>query len=354
MATNKIKERGLFDEYDVLSKLSKLRDPLEKLKANINFELFRPTLNSIYENPERKSNAGARPFDYVLMFKILLLQRLYNLSDEQAEFQINDRLSFRRFLGLKISDRVPDCNTIWNFREQLKKEDREQQLFDCFYGYLEESGLVVNKGKMVGASFHEVPRQRNSGEENKKIKEGAVPENWKGNPHRLGHKDTDARWTKKNQVNFYGYKNHVKADTKSKLIDSYAVTDASVHDSQTLDEVLDEKDKGQPLYGDSAYSGEKQEATIASKEMISRIHEKGCRNNPLTDEQKASNRDKSKTRARVEHIFGFVQTSMMGSYMRCIGIARAKVAIGLTNLTYNICRSVQLGMNMYGPQYARA
>ncbi|MDI6804998.1 MAG: IS5 family transposase [Bacteroidota bacterium] len=346
MQSKKNPPRGLFDEFDQLDKLSKLNDPLERLIKRIDFEVFRDDLNTIYQNNDRKSNAGAKPYDYVMMLKILILQRLYNLSDEQMEFQINDRATFKRFLGLNISDRVPDTNTIWTFKEKLKHNDNEKKLFECFYTILESQGLIVDEGKMVDASFHEVPRQRNSREENTQIKEGQIPNDWKNNAHKLSHKDTDARWTKKNGVNYYGYKNHIKADTKSKLIESYTVTDASVHDSQTLEKLLDEKDKGQPLYADSAYTGENQEATIEEKKMINRVHEKGYRNTPLTETQKENNRGKSKIRARIEHIFGHIENSMNGSSMRSIGILRARVVIGLTNLAYNISRAIQLGIQM--------
>lgn len=336
--------RGFFDEYERLEKLSKLKDPLEKLNSKLNFELFRETLNMIYQKTERKSEAGAKPFDYVLMFKIIILQRLYNLSDEQTEFQLNDRLSFQRFTGLEFSHKVPDTNTIWTFKEKLKENENERKLFDCFYKELEEKKLIVSEGKMVDASFHEVPRQRNSREENKTIKEGEVPAQWKEEKHKnkRSHKDTDARWTKKNNQNYYGYKNHVKADVGSKLIDNYTVSDASLHDSQALEPLLSEKDKGQSLYADSAYTGEDQEATINKVEMLNKVHEKGYKNKPLTAQQKESNKNKSKYRARVEHIFGFVENTMKGTYMRTIGIARARVIIGLTNLAYNICRAVQL------------
>lgn len=342
--------RGFFDEYEQLEKLSKLKDPLEKLSSKINFELFREELNSIYKKTDAKSTAGAKSYDYVLMFKIIILQRLYNLSDEQMEFQLNDRLSFKRFTGLEFSHKVPDTNTIWTFKEKLKENANERKLFDCFYKELEEQKLIVSEGKMVDASFHEAPRQRNSRQENKEIKEGNVPKEWEEekNTHKLSHKDTDARWTKKNNQTYYGYKNHVKADLASKLIDNYTVTDASVHDSQALETLLIEKDKGQPLYGDSAYTGDDQEASISKAEMINKVHEKGYKNKPLTEEQKQSNRNKSKYRARVEHIFGFVQTSMKGTSIRSIGIARARVVIGLTNLTYNICRAVQLKIDMLG------
>lgn len=105
-------------------------------------------------------------------------------------------------------------------------------------------------------------------------------------------------------------------------------------------------DRGQTLHGDSAYTGETQEQTIAEYHMINCIHEKGYRNKPLTEEQKKRNREKSKVRARIEHIFGFIENSMRGSFMRCIGLVRARVVIGLTNLTYNICRAVHLGLDM--------
>lgn len=344
MISKKQPARGFFDEYEQLEKLSKLKDPLEKLNSTIDFELFRETLNTIYEKTDRKSNAGAKRFDNVLMLKIIILQRLYNLSDEQMEFQLNDRLTFKRFVGIEFSHKVPDTNTIWNFKEKLKENDNERKLFDRFYKELEERKLIVSEGKMVDASFHEVPRQRNNREENKTLKQGGIPEQWKEEEHKnkLSHKDTDARWTKKNNQNYYGYKNHVKADLGSKLIDNYTVTDASVHDSQVLEELLTEKDKGQSLYADSAYTGEVQEASISKVEMFNRVHEKGYKNKPLTEAQKQNNKTKSKYRARVEHIFGFVENSMHGTYMRSIGIERATVVIGLTNLAYNICRAVQI------------
>ena len=339
--------RGFFDEQEALEKLSKLKDPLEKLNQHINFEVFRGILEMIFANQAPKSSAGAKPYDCVLMFKILILQRLYNLSDEQMEYQLVDRLSFKRFTGLEFSHRVPDCNTIWNFKQGLAKENNEKKLFDLFYKVVEENKLIVNEGKMVDASFHEAPRQRNTREENKEIKEGKTPEQWKENNHKLSHKDLDARWTKKNNDTYYGYKNHVKADTASKLIENYEVTNASVHDSKSLEKLLDEKDKGQSLYGDSAYTGEDMEGMVSKVKMLNKIHEKGYKNKPLTDIQKENNRIKSTKRSRVEHIFGFIETSMKGASIRSIGMARAKVNIGITNLTYNICRAVQLGINMF-------
>ena len=305
----------------------------------IDFEIFRELLEtSLHKTP--KGKGGRPPYDYVLMFKILILQRYYNLSDDQTEYQINDRMSFMRFLNLTISDDIPDSKTIWHFTEILTDLNLVKDLFDLFGKELEKLGLIVNEGKIIDASFVEAPKQRNNREDNQKIKQGQGEDLWKDKPNKKRQKDTDARWTKKNNQNHYGYKNHTKIDGKSKLIDTYKVTDASVHDSQTLDELLNEKDKGQNLYADSAYVG--QENILKNKEVNNKIHEKGYKNKPLTESQKASNKEKSKTRARVEHIFGFMENSMNGMFFRKIGIKRAETNIGLNNLTYNMFRKIQL------------
>jgi IS5 family transposase len=149
----------------------------------------------------------------------------------------------------------------------------------------------------------------------------------------------------KNNVNHFGYKNHIKIDAKSKIITKYEVTSANVHDSQVIDDLLDKKDKGGYFYADSAYTGGKQEQIIAKKEMVNCVHEKGYRANPLTEEQKLNNTEKSRTRARVEYIFGFMENSMNQMYLQFIGFKRINAAIGLMNLTYNMFRKIQLQTN---------
>lgn len=335
-------KKGLFDEHETAEKLSSIGNPLERLDLAIDFEMFRSTLENGLLNTDKKSNAGAKPFDVVTMFKILILQRFYGLADKQIEYQIHDRLSFKKFLGLESGDKVPDEKTIWLFRETLTKKGIIEKIFEEFTLFLESKELIVNEGKMIDASFTVAPRQRNTKEENKMIKEGRGDELWNEKPKKKSHKDIDARWTKKNGETFYGYKNHAKVDAKSKLIDNYVVTDASVHDSQALDTLLTEKDKGQALYADSAYTGEEQEKTIKRHELINKVHEKGYRNKPLTEEQKQNNKSKSKIRARVEHVFGFMEQSMKGLQLKSIGLDRATGIIGLINLTYNIFRFEQI------------
>jgi len=335
------RDYGFFDQDIRLSKLSQLGDPLEKLNNGVDFEMFRAILEDGLSK-EPKGPGGRPPYDYVMMFKIAILQRYFNLSDEQVEYQINDRMSFMRFLNLTIADDIPDSRTIWDFKEKITDLGLVESLFALFLKELERLNLIVNEGKIIDASFVEVPRQRNTREENKQIKEGEIPQRIEANPHVKAQKDTDARWTKKNHVNYFGYKNHAKLDAGSKIVVKYNITDASVHDSQVTDELLDEKDMGEDFYADSAYSGEPQEKIIAAKGMNNLVCEKGVRNRPLTDEQKAKNREKSRIRARVEHIFGFMEMSMNGMYIYCIGIKRATATIGLMNLTYNMFRKIQL------------
>ncbi len=339
---------GLFDDHFLMEKLTKLGDPLQRLNDYIDWNIFKAPLDKAFNEEAKDRAKGGRPsFDKLLMLKALIIQSLYNLSDDQLEYQIVDRSSFKRFLGLKKSDKVPDSKTFWVFREQLIEKDAIMALFKTFNEILDSAGVFANEGKMVDASFVEAPRQRNTREENKHIKQtGTAPEQWIETPHKLCQKDVDARWTKKNNVTFFGYKNHIKADTKTKLIEEFIVTDASVHDSQPIEGLLTENDKGQPLYADSAYTGEKQENVYKNKKVINMVHEKGYRGKPLTDEQKADNREKSRIRVRVEHVFGFVENSMNGSIVRTIGIVRAKAKIGMMNLTYNISRCVQLKINV--------
>ena len=165
------------------------------------------------------------PFDPVLIFKILVIQATNNLSDERAEFLINDRLSFMRFLGLGLEDRVPDARTTWLFREKLTTAGAIKRLFEQFDAMLRQAGYIAMSGQIVDASLVAAPRQRNTDDEKKAIKEGRIPSNWKAKPAKLRHKDRDGRWTVKFTkaklredgstppvdlaIPLFGYQNHV-------------------------------------------------------------------------------------------------------------------------------------------------
>jgi IS5 family transposase len=335
-------KNGLFDEQFTVERLSEIGNPLEKISNVIDFEAFRNTLESRLLNTEKKNNSGAKPFDVVMMFKIMILQRYYGLGDKQTEYQIIDRISFKKFLGLASGDKVPDEKTVWAFRENLTKSGAVELLFGQFIKFLEDKNLIFNEGKLIDASFTIAPRQRNTREENEKIKKGEGNDLWNDQPNKKRHKDVDARWTKKNGEKYYGYKNHAKVDSKSKFINTFVVTDASVHDSQALDELLEKSDKGQPLYADSAYTGEKQKKVIKKYRLKNKVHEKGYRGSALTEKQKTKNNEKSRIRVRIEHVFGFMEQSMNGLVVKSVGIVRATGIIGLINFTYNLFRFEQV------------
>lgn len=341
----KMKDKGrlsLFGAEQRLTALTEQGDPLVLLDGLVDWEAFRPLVEKTLRR-DKMVNSGRRPYDPLLMFKILVVQRLYNLSDGQTQYQILDRRSFSRFLGLTESDDVPDEKTIWLFRERMVKAGLLEEAFEYFTQSLVEGGYIANEGRMIDASFVKAPVQRNSRHENKVIKGGGRPEQWKDSPAKDRQKDTDATWTKKGGVNHYGYKQHIKSDTTDKFILSTAMSEASLHDSQMLSELLDEDtDAGQDLYADSAYTGKKQRAVLKKKKVKDMIHEKGTRSKSLTEEQKEANTEKSRTRARVEHIFGFIENSMGGLRLRSIGMVRAEAFGYLTALVYNICRYIQV------------
>ena len=335
---------GFFDADRRLAAISAKGDPLEMIARVVPFDSFRAEIEAAVLTPvaEKKSNAGRKPIDVLVMFRMLMLQSLYNLSDEQVEYQVRDRLSFTRFLRLGIEDRIPDGTTLWLFREALAKAGLIEKLFDCFGQHLEAKGYVARGGQMIDATIVPVPKQRNSRDENEEVKAGKTPKAWKQNPAKNRQKDKDARWTKKHGKSFYGYKNHVNADAKRKLIRQYEVTYASVHDSQTFDGLLNQSNTSADVYADSAYRSAETEAKLKLRGFRSRIHRCASRNHPLSKTQENANRRKSRVRVRIEHVFGAQQTAPGGRIIRTIGIARAKVKIGLQNLAYNIRRLVTL------------
>ena len=276
------------------------------------------------------------------MFKAIVLCALYNLSDDQVEYQIRDRLSFTRFLGLGLEDKVPDAKTVWLYREQLAQAGMIATVFDTFDAYLKDRGLLAMGGQIIDASIVSIPTQHNTRDENAKIKVGETPQGWMDKPAKFRQKDTDARWTKKHGKSHYGYKNHINVDRRHKLVRRYHVTDASVHDSQALEAVLDGDNTASRVWADSAYRSAGIETMLRKKALTSRIHYKGHRNKPLTKRQEQGNKTRSKIRVRVGHIFGAQSNDMGGTLVRSIGIVRAKTRIGLENLAYNMRRLVQL------------
>jgi IS5 family transposase len=337
-------QMGFFDIAKRYAWLDAKNDPLVKIDAAVRWEDFRPSLEAVWRAPvgERKSAAGRKPWDAVVMFKSIVLCALYNLSDDQVEYQLRDRLSFMRFLGLGLEDPVPDAKTVWLYREQLAQAGMVEGLFAEFDGYLKDQGYLAMGGQIIDASIVPVPKQRNGRDDNAKIKAGETPEGWDANPAKRSQKDTDARWTKKHGKSHYGYKNHVSVDRRHKLVRRYQMTDAAVHDSQIVDDILDPDNTASDVWADSAYRSAEIEAKLEEKGLKSRIHRKGHRNKPLNERSMRGNKTRSKVRARIEHVFGAQTNDMGGTLVRSIGLVRAKARIGLKNLAYNMRRLVQL------------
>ena len=338
---------GQFSFFDVekrLAALSAKGDPLEAIDRLMPWESFRADIEAVVLTPEdsKKSNAGRKPIDAIVMFRMLVLQALNNLSDEQVEFHVRDRLSFTRFLRLGMEDSIPDATTLWLFREKLAEAGLIEKLFDRFDQHLAAQGYIARGGQIIDATIVPVLKQRNSHDENETVKAGRTPAEWEKKPAKLRQKDIDARWTKKHDRSFFGYKNHVNADAKHKLIRGYEVTDAAVHDSQMLEALLDNGNTSADVFADSAYRSAENEAKLKAAGFNSRIHRRAGRNRPLSSAQANANRNKSKIRVRVEHVFGAQETSPGGRLVRTIGIVRARAKIGLQNLVYNIRRLVTL------------
>jgi len=223
---------GFFDVDERLRRLSDLGDQLEAYGQAVDFEIFRPELETVLCYFDG-AKGGRPPYDPVLMFKVLVIQAQNTLSDERTEFLINDRLSFMRFLGLGLGDRVADATTIWLFREKLTKAGAMERLFARFDATIREAGYIPMSGQIVDASLVAARRQRNTNAEKADIKAGRIPQDWQDRPTKLRQKDRDARWTVKvsktkvkedgtRQVDIavpvFGYQSHVCIDRRHGLI----------------------------------------------------------------------------------------------------------------------------------------
>ena len=164
-------QTGFFDVENRYAALDAKNDPLVKINALVPWETFRSRLEQVWRKPadQRKSNAGCKPWDAIVMFKAIILCALYNLSDDQVEYQMRDRLSFVRFLGLTLADKVPDAKTVWLYREQLSQAGVIEALFNDFDGYLNTQGYRAMGGQIIDASIVAVPIQRNGRDENEQI-----------------------------------------------------------------------------------------------------------------------------------------------------------------------------------------
>ena len=349
---------GLFDVEERLRRLSDIGDQLEAYAAVVDFELFRPDLEAALGYSDGVKG-GRPPYDPVLMFKILVIQAQNGLSDDKAEFLINDRMSFMRFLGLGLSDRVPDAKTIWMFRDWLTRAGAIDRLFRRFDAAIREAGYIAMSGQMVDSSLVAAPKQRNTRDEKQAAKAGKTAhEIWPDQPAKARQKDVDARWTIQTgkarrdgdrtlldiAIPSFGYKAHTSIDRRYRLIRCWEVTDASRHDGHCCcARACSTPRTRAPASGPTppiARSRMRRSWSGTGSSAISTAAA-GLADHSRHTFAAGNARGARGDRAPVEHVFA-VQTQAMGLIVRTIGLARARTKIVMANLAFNIRRLVQL------------
>ena len=318
-----MKQMNLFWKTKRKEKHTSLIPPIFRLNSLVDFEIFRSTLLKI-RNPSPQG--GRPPLDEVVMFKILVLQRLYQLSDDAMEFQLYDRRSFLTFVGIKDGDTIPDAKTIWSFRNALSQAGLAQELFKTFDALLQKQGYHARSGQILDAEIIEVRRPRSQKDEDYETSAAKA------------QVDRDASYTKKRNETYFGYKNHVSIDRRHKFVRVYSVETAAPHDSQFFEPLLDPNNSSLDLWADSAYKSREIDGICESKAYRNHIHHRAYRNKPLNGHQKRSNTAKSRVRARIEHVFAQAKNWGKRFMVRGIGITRNRFDIGLKNLVYNLRR----------------
>jgi len=325
----------LFASSHHREKIDQLGDPLHDIETHIDFLALAAEVDIVAPRPT-STQGGRPPYPTETMVRILVLKRLYNLSDEQMEYQLLDRMSYQRFCGLEDAMNIPDRTTIWAFEQRIG-ETGAKALFDGVSTQLLKKGFIARGGQIVDASLIPAPKQRNSRKENKLLKQKAIPSDWK--PAKRRQKESDASWTQKHGKNHYGYKLSINVDKKYKVIRKIETDTASRHDSKHFDNVFDRGNTSKDVYADRGYPSKEREAWLKENGYRNQIQRKGSSNKPLSECQQRRNHRIAKTRARVEHIFGAIE-QMGGKTVRTIGQSRANFAMTMMATCYNLKRLV--------------
>jgi len=282
-------------------------DRLARVDSLIDWEAFRPVIQPIYRN---KTSRGGRPnVDEVVMVKLLVLQERYGLSDPELERQVDDRLSFQRFLG--FPEKAPDYSTVWQFRERLAESGRDRLVWAELQRQLDEKGLSVRKGVAQDASFitadpGHAPAEEPRGEEART------------------RRSRDGTWAKKGARSSFGYKLHLKSDTDHDLIRELETTTASVHDSR-----VDLSREGEVVYRDKGYFGVKPRGFDATMR-------RGVRGRPLGIRDRLRNRRINRRRAPVERPFAVIKRVFGAGHVLVTTVARVHVKMVFACLCFNL------------------
>lgn len=264
------------------------------------------------------SQVGRPPFDTSLMFRVILLQELYGLSDAEAEEYIYDRSSFQQFVGITANTNVPDETTICKFRKLLIEHKLDRAFFTEINLQIKEQGVKITRGKIVDATISEVSKGRT------KNSEGTT-------------RDDEAGFTKKNGRTYHGYKGHIATDTKGKYITECAHSAANDHDSTYFDKLVDDSD--QVVFADSAYINKERKKQFRKDGKVYGMVERAVRGHPLTTKQKKRNKKLSSVRCRVEHPFAEMKKRMK-FYSRYRGQRKNEWQFTMVCAAYNLKRLV--------------
>lgn len=295
---------------------------LDRLDKAVPWDKLAAPIQATYANT---SNAGGRAnVPVVMMLKVMMLQKWFNLSDPMAEGMLRDRISFRRFVGIGLSDDVIDETSLVRFRARLRQHGLTATLFDLVATHLKEAGLIVNEGTLVDATIIEAPRGQ--------TREDGVTHT----------KDPGATFTKKHGRTYHGYKAHIATDGNGVITD-YRFDTAATHDSKHADELMAAEPDHGSVFADSAYMDKERKAGLEKRKVFYGIIQRRVRGQKeLTKEQKEHNQLCSKFRAMVEHPFAWMKRSGSLRRTRYRGLGRNALDFVLTAITYNFRRTMSL------------
>ena len=306
---------------------------LDKINLLIDWKHIDKLLRKKYK---KTASADGRPaYPPLPMFKLLLLQRWYGLSDPGLEEALNDRISFLRFSGFSLMGSLPDYSTICRFRNALIDLDLSEKLFEEITRQIESHGLLIRKGAIVDATIIESSRRPRKvievmAEDRREEKTEGVPITYSD--------DSDAAWIKKGKRAYYGYKGHISVDSKEGYILGGHVTPANTADTTEFERLVHESHlpEGSIILADKGYASEKNRTILTDHKLKDGIMEKAARNKPLTVTQRIINRIISSVRYKVERTIGTLKRGYHFSRMRYKGIKKGNMEFILNAMAYNL------------------
>jgi len=309
------------------NKTSKAVATLSTLSGLVNWQAL---VNLVQDLDKSRGGRGGRPpIAFEVKLKMLFLQYTFNLSDEELEDQLIDRLSFQQFVGLSFEQEIPDFTTIWKFKEALVQSGKMDRLFSSIVHQIELHGLILKKGTIVDATIIQSGNAPLSRQKRSELE---------GKPS--AQIDTDAQSTEKNGKKYFGYKGHIGVDAQSKIIRKRSFTPANVHDSAEMENVLSGDEKS--IWADKAYPKQKGKRAARAMGIYYGVLDKAARGSNLSASQQKRNKQKSSVRAAVEHPFAFMKKKLKVTLLGARNKLRNALRFDMWCIVYNVCRAAFL------------